>query len=83
MARGSERLKGKVAIVTGGATGIGEAVCHKFAEEGARVVVSGLATDPVEDVVRDICKQYGRHAAIGARAVRLAAAGFRPSAAQR
>lgn len=63
--KGSGRLDGKVAIVTGGATGIGEAVCHKFAQEGARVVVSGLANDPVADVVRDLNKQYGRGVAIG------------------
>jgi NAD(P)-dependent dehydrogenase (short-subunit alcohol dehydrogenase family) len=28
-------------------TGIGEAIAHKFAREGARLVVSGLPTDPV------------------------------------
>lgn len=33
------RLAGKTAIVTGGGTGIGEATCHRFAEEGARVAV--------------------------------------------
>ena len=50
----SGRLQGKVAIVTGGATGIGEAICHKFAKEGASVMVCGLPEDPVDDVARAI-----------------------------
>ena len=57
----SGRLDGKVAIVTGGATGIGEAICHKFAHEGASVVVCGFATDPVQDVVAAL-KQKGYNA---------------------
>lgn len=48
------RLEGKSAIITGGATGIGEAISHKFAREGARVVVNGLAGDPIDDVVAAI-----------------------------
>ena len=35
------RLEGKVAIVTGGNAGIGEAVAKRFADEGAAVVVTG------------------------------------------
>ncbi|EJF09310.1 SDR family NAD(P)-dependent oxidoreductase [Pontibacter sp. BAB1700] len=53
------RLEGKVAIVTGGGTGIGEAICKKFAQEGARVVVAGFPEDPVEDVVKEIQKEGG------------------------
>jgi NAD(P)-dependent dehydrogenase (short-subunit alcohol dehydrogenase family) len=57
----SRRLEGKVAIVTGGGTGIGEAIAHKFAKEGAKVVVNGLPDDPVQDVAEAL-KQYGGEA---------------------
>lgn len=53
------RLEGKVAIVTGGGSGIGEAISKKFAKEGAKVVVAGLPEDPVEDVVKEIQEEGG------------------------
>lgn len=56
---GLGRLKDKVAIVTGGGTGIGEAVCKKFAREGAHVVVCGFPDDPVDAVVAEIIKENG------------------------
>lgn len=45
------RLKEKTAIITGGATGIGEAIAFKFGREGANIVVAGLPDDPLDDVV--------------------------------
>lgn len=57
------RLEGKVAIVTGGATGIGEAISKLFAVEGAKVIVSGFPEDPVNDVAEDIRKAGGEASA--------------------
>lgn len=54
------RLANKVAIVTGGGAGIGEAISKKFAKEGAAVVVCGLPEDPVQQVADEISKAGGR-----------------------
>ena len=48
------RLKDKIALITGAGTGIGDAIAHKFAREGARLVLNGLADDPVQDVAAAI-----------------------------
>ena len=47
-------LEGKVAIVTGGGTGIGKAISLEFAKAGADVVVSGRRLSPLEKVSKDI-----------------------------
>ncbi len=54
-----KRLEDKVAIVTGGATGIGEAISKLFALEGAKVLVVGMPQDPVKEVIQDIKKDGG------------------------
>lgn len=47
------RLEGKVALVSGGGTGIGAAVARRFAQEGAKVVVVGRRAAPLEAVAAD------------------------------
>jgi 2-hydroxycyclohexanecarboxyl-CoA dehydrogenase len=48
------RLEGKVAVVTGGASGIGAATCLRLAAEGARVAVCDFKLDPAKDVASQI-----------------------------
>jgi len=59
------RLKDKVAIVTGGAHGMGEAEARLFAREGAKIVVADILADLAETVASDISAQGGE--AIAAR----------------
>lgn len=48
------RLSGKTAIVTGAGSGFGEGIAHRFAEEGARVMVVDLNEQAARKVANDI-----------------------------
>ena len=54
------RLKDKVAIITGGAHGMGEAEARLFAKEGAAVVIADLQQKEGETVAADISANQGR-----------------------
>jgi len=56
------RLEGRVAIITGGASGIGRATARRFAEEGADVVLADLNPERGADAVREIEAVVNRRA---------------------
>jgi len=56
----SGRLAARTAIVTGGGSGIGRVIAHRFAAEGAAVVVADVAAEKAEEVTREIEGAGGR-----------------------
>jgi rhamnulose-1-phosphate aldolase/alcohol dehydrogenase len=58
-------LHGHVALVTGGASGIGRATARRLAELGAHVAVADLNADGAEAVAEEICSRDGDRRAFG------------------
>jgi len=61
----SRSIEGKVAIVTGAASGMGRATAHLFSDEGARVAVVDIGQARVDAVVAEIHGAHGVDAARG------------------
>ena len=71
----SEKLQGKVAVITGGASGMGRATVEKFVREGASVVIADMQTEKGEALANslgdaavfietDVCQESGIRAMI-------------------
>jgi 3-oxoacyl-[acyl-carrier protein] reductase len=61
----SRSIAGRVAIVTGAASGMGRATAHLFADEGARVVVADVGAERVAAVRAEIAEAHGGDASLG------------------
>lgn len=63
--RPADKLKGKVALITGGDSGIGRAVAYFYAREGADVVITALPAERSDaEIVRSAIEKLGRRCTV-------------------
>lgn len=54
MVSGKQSLEGRVAVITGGGTGLGKATALALAKEGADIVVAARRTELIEETAREV-----------------------------
>jgi rhamnulose-1-phosphate aldolase/alcohol dehydrogenase len=59
-----KELAGRVAFVTGGASGIGRAIAYRLAQEGAHVAIADLNFAGAQTVAADLIQRYGKNRAL-------------------
>lgn len=64
MSSPSNRLEGRVALITGASRGIGRAVAKRFANEGAHVILVATTTGALEEIDDEIFIETGNHATL-------------------
>ncbi len=61
----AKALAGRIALITGGAGGIGRAIAERLMTEGASVALADIDGASLEETVADFRKRFGRDAAVG------------------
>ncbi|RYE31034.1 MAG: SDR family NAD(P)-dependent oxidoreductase, partial [Sphingobacteriaceae bacterium] len=59
-----EKLQGKVALVSGGAQGLGQQICYQLAEAGATVIAGDIQEEKAAETVKTITEKGGKAVAM-------------------
>ena len=67
------RLKEKISIITGAASGFGKGISKKFSEEGAKIILADINKDLLEKVSKDLDQDFFHTDVSSARSMQILA----------